>query len=306
MKVLTYIPLFLSLFLFAACEQQITIVSPNVERFVVVNSNFSPLEPFEIQLDYSKNILGNSNESTAIVDADVKIYNDQGDWLIDFYHAGNGKYFNLDETKPYENQVYRLEVKVDGYPTITAESRVPTKAEIVNLTTTVITQNNDSRVVVDFDINDTEEEDNYYIWEVVNKDVDEENPTTSTTAFNVQGMQANGDGESVQNTGTWSKLFAQEMDFIRSLSAVALVGTTSSATGDSGGGSQETPNLVDDLELKVISASSEYYEYFLSLEIIRNSDGFNGSASIPLEVEGNIVGGLGVFAGYNVQWESLK
>jgi len=306
LKVLTYIPLFLSLFLFAACEQQITIVSPNVERFVVVNSNFSPLEPFEIQLDYSKNILGNSNESTAIVDADVKIYNDQGDWLIDFYHAGNGKYLNLDATKPYENQVYRLEVKVDGYPTITAESRVPTKAEIVNLTTTVITQNSDSRVVVDFDINDTEEEDNYYIWEVVNKDVDEENPTTSTTAFNVQGMQANGDGESVQNTGTWSKLFAQEMDFIRSLSAVALVGTTSSATGDSGGGSQETPNLVDDLELKVISASSEYYEYFLSLEIIRNSDGFNGSASIPLEVEGNIVGGLGVFAGYNVQWESLK
>ena len=313
MRSLTYIALFIFSSCLFSCEEEIAIDYVEVEKFVVVNSSFSPSQEFEIQLDFSRNILDNEDESTSIDDADVKIYNDQGNFLIEFEHVGEGRYLTPDHTHPIEDQVYRLEVKVDGYPTITAASRVPKAAIVENIETTEIAKNGENVVKVDFDIMDAEDIDNYYIWEVFKGDPEVE--TAAEVASSVQqGIQTLGPSDSAVNNGKWSKLFVQEMDLNQGVSFLSFLNTNNSGTNSSGSGSQTdpSPDNEEDTFLRVISASSDYYNFLLSVELhqnTRNTDGVgSGSSSslTPIELHTNIDGGLGIFAGYNKQTHKLE
>jgi len=308
LRLLTYISFFFFASFFLSCEEEIIIQDIEVEKFVVVNSSFCPSKEFEVQLDFSGNILDNLDDITFIDDADIKIYNDNGDFLLDFIHIAEGMYQTPDHTHPLENQIYKVEIKVNGYPTIKASSRVPTKAIVENLNTAEIDKDGDKIVKIDFDIQDSEDIDNYYIWEIFNGDP--EISSTNQSTSNQQEIQTVGPSESSLNNGSWSKLFIQEMDINQALSfsfpAASETGTTNTGNG---GTTANTPE--SDMYLKVISASADYYEYLLSVQLHENStntngDGAGSSTSLtPIELHTNIEGGLGIFAGFNEQFHKL-
>lgn len=310
LKSLAYISFFLMVTSFFSCEEEIAIDYIDVEKFVVVNSSFSPSEEFEIQLDFSRNILDSEDESTFIEDADVKIFNDQGNFLIEFVHVGQGKYLTPDHTHPIEDKIYRLEVKVDGYPTITAASRVPKAAIVENIETTEINKDGESIVKVDFDIKDAEDIDNYYIWEVFKGDPEQQASAAETSVQ--QGIQTLGPSDSAVTNGKWSKLFVQETDLNQGVSFLSFSNSNNSNNGASGSQTDPSPDDEPDTFLSVISASSDYYNFLLSVELHQNSRNTSGvgsgssSSLTPIELHTNIDGGLGIFAGYNKQTHKLE
>jgi len=289
LKLLSYISAFIITFSFLSCEEVITIDYIDVQRYVVVNSTFNPNEEFEIQLNYSSNRLDNSKLPTFIDDADVKIYNDKGNFLLDFYHAGEGRYVTVDQTRPFENQEYRLEVKVEGYRTIKSQSRIPPKAIVENITTLDVGKDGEAALKVDFDIKDAEDSDNYYIWEL-----SDSNPEAGTKV--TSPVQTVGPSDPLQNNGTWSKLFVQETDLNESISFLSFAQESNSDIE-----SQTNPTPSEEVYLNVISASPDYYKYLLSLEIYNNDKDVyaNSASTLAIELHSNIENGKGIFAGFN-------
>lgn len=299
MKILTYISFSTALFLLFSCEEEIAFDRVDVEQYVVVNSSFTPRNAFDVQLDFSRSILDDfGGVVTYIEGAEVRVLTEEGA-VLTFNDLGEGKY--VSQTKPLENEVYTLEVKVNNYPLITARSRVPTQALVEGLTTTKIEQAGDTIVRVDFDILDSDDIDNYYIWEVLDHDPFDDNSNVTNI---YQLLQNIGASESVQDNGTWSKLFLQGMDFDQSISFITAQ-NASAVVGNDSGGDTSTADENEESFLKVISATSDYYRYLLSLELFLNSrnldNGGSSGSSIPIELHSNIKGGLGIFAGYNQQ-----
>lgn len=307
-RLLNYISFVLFATCFFSCEEEISIDYIDVEKFVVVNSSFSPSKEFEIQLDFSRNILDDEEDPTFISDADVRIFNEQGGFILQLEHVANGLYLTPDHTHPIEDKIYKLEVKVDGYPTIKAESRVPKSAIVENIVSTEIVKSGSPVVKVDFDIEDAEDIDNYYIWEVFTGDKEE--TATAQSTFVSQGIQTLGPSESAVNNGKWGKLFIQEMDLVQGVSFLSF--PVNNTNGISGGQTDPSPDDEEVTFLKVISASSDYYNYLLSVELHENTRNDNGAGSgsssslTPIELHTNIEGGLGIFAGYNEQTHELE
>lgn len=295
LKILTYIPLILFTFFFTSCEEEIVIEYIDVEKYVVVNSTFSPNKEFEVNLSYSKNVLDQDASDQWIEYAEIKVLRGDGVYLFTPEYVGEGNY--KASTFPIENQVYRIEIKVEGYPLISASSRVPTQAIVKNVTSTNIAQDGNGAVKVDFEIQDSEDIDNYYIWEVLLGQYTSDNPAFNP-ALVLDGIQTLGPSESVQNNGKWSKLFIQELDLTSGISFLSFHDRAVTNPDDPGQFLQET-----EAYLKVISASSDYYKNLLSIVELENKGQNPGNSSVILssEYHSNIEGGFGIFAGYNEQ-----
>jgi len=180
---------------------------------------------------------------------------------------------------------------------ISASSRVPTQAIVKNVTSTNIAQDGNGAVKVDFEIQDSEDIDNYYIWEVLLGQHTSDNPAFNP-ALVLDGIQTLGPSESVQNNGKWSKLFIQELDLTSGISFLSFHDRAVTNPDDPGQVLQET-----EAYLKVISASSDYYKNLLSIVELENKGQNPGNSSVILssEYHSNIEGGFGIFAGYNEQ-----
>lgn len=279
----------ISLF-FISCEEEIVIEYIDVEKYVVVNSTFSPNKIFEVNLSYSKNVLDQDTQDYWIEGADIRVYRGDGEYLFTPEYVGEGNYTT--STYPIENQIYNIEIKVEGYPLITASSRIPTQAIVENVTSSRF--DDDGAVKVDFDIQDSEEIDNYYIWEVIQGEVSSTSTTEPLGIFD--GIQTIGPSESVQNNGKWSKLFIQELDLTAGISFLSF--------HDQDLINSDNPDKVlaeTEAYLKVISASSDYYKNLLAIVEIQNrgQNADNSSVVLSTEYHSNIQGGYGIFAGYN-------
>ena len=295
LKGLTYISLFIFCFCFTSCEKEIKIQYIDVEKYVVVNSTFSPNKEFQVNLSYSQNYLDQNTSVEWVENAEIVVLRGDGVYLFTPEYAGEGNYTT--SIFPIENQVYRIEIKVEGYPLLTASSRIPTQAIVENVTSTTTDQ--DGAVKVDFEIQDSEDIDNYYIWEIKQGEFSPDNSNT-----NLLGIADGGSVESVQNNGRWSKLFLQESD----LNAVVSSFLYTDQTGNTENPEAEDPEA-EDYYLKVISASSDYYQNLLSIVELENgglNDGTSSSVVLYKEYHSNIEGGgFGIFAGYNEQFIKL-
>lgn len=295
MKILTYIPLIIFCFVFTSCEEEIVIDYIDVEKYVVVNSTFCPNKEFEVNLSYSKNVLDQEVSDYWIENAEIKVLRGDGVYLFTPEYVGEGNYkFSI---FPIENQVYSIEIKVNGYPLITASSRIPTQAIVENVTTTNLDQDGNGAVQVDFEIQDSEDIDNYYIWEVLLGQQTTDNPDANPVAA-LDGIQTLGPSESVQNNGKWSKLFIQELDLTTGISFLSFHDHAVTNPDDPDQFLPET-----EAYLKVISASSDYYKNLLSIVELENKGKNPGNSSVVLSTDyhSNIEGGFGIFAGYNEQ-----
>lgn len=294
MKTLIHISIVLFCFALVSCEEEILIDYVDVKKYVVVNSTFSPQKEFVVNLSYSKNILDGDTDNHWVENAEIKVYRGDGAYLFTPEYVGEGNY--IEHTFPIANQVYRLEVKVNGYPLITASSRIPTQAIVENVTTTDFGEEDEGAIKVDFEIQDSEDIDNYYIWEIIQGDLNPENTRT-----NLLGIIDGGHIESLQNNGRWSKLFIQELDFNAGISFLSYHDQEINSTDpndplDPNDGTSETEPYF----LKVISASSDYYKNLLSIVELENGGQENGSSVVlSTQYHSNINGGLGIFAGYN-------
>ena len=290
----------------SSCEQEVAISQIEVRKDVVVNSTFSPNKEFEVTLTYTRNILDNNSVSEVIDDAIVMMYDEEGHYLFELEHTQDGVY-QKENLYPIEDKYYNIEIKVDGYDLISASSRIPSQVEVTNVTTNEVEVDGEIALKVDFDIIDLEEVDNFYIWEIISSleiEYAEQGSENVVTIYN-DNFQPLEDGEGFQNQGTrWSKLFASDLDFsgnVLNTSFLSYLDRNFEGAYNPNANTENPINVHVQSYLKVVTASSDLYHYYISVEQFLKQKEINSSAIVPVKLHSNINGGLGIFAGFNEQ-----
>lgn len=118
--------------LFISCDSLISPIEFEVEDAIVVNSLITPDSLFSCHLSKLAEPMADVFET--VPDAKVFIFNDEtNDTITELKYKGNG-WYRADIGKPEIKIEYRLEVNVQGYDKITANTSIPHKGRISNIT----------------------------------------------------------------------------------------------------------------------------------------------------------------------------
>jgi len=129
-KKIKTILLFLSVasLVFQSCLRDFEIKMPDVEKQIAVKCFFTPDSSWQARVYFTHHIDSSGNNS-GIVNALVSVEDETGNLII-LNHKKDGWY--MSEEKPDEGTYYHLNIEVEGYKTVSAESYVPLKTEINN------------------------------------------------------------------------------------------------------------------------------------------------------------------------------
>ena len=134
MKKILHIAVLLNLFLVVStCEKELQLNAEEVDSRLAIMCDFSPDEPFVLELSKSKSINSAKLESNIINNADVQICvnNEVIETILPLNSSSdaNTKYQST-VALPEIKQIYTLKVEVDGLEPITATSSIPRAVEI--------------------------------------------------------------------------------------------------------------------------------------------------------------------------------
>lgn len=294
--------LMLLFFAMSSCEKEAKLDQPAVAQKLAVLCNFSPNEPFSIELSKSQSIFSGTIEDNLVNEAHVSIClnNETIEEIVAASSDSDNKY----ESKiafPEAKKIYTLKVEVDGVEMITATSEIPDPVEIThaavgetsllpNLSANPFNQSYNVRLSLQFD--DPIDQTDYYqvnFYQEILSNVPGANPDSSktlkaATGFSfineslVQNLNPTDGGLLFKDTNfdglTNEFLFQPKFEYDRNL--------------------YQVPSTII-IELR--SISKEYYNYYTS--VYRQSSQGSVPFSDPTVIFSNIENGYGVFAGYN-------
>jgi len=305
MKKILHIAVLLNLFLVVStCEKELQLNAEEVDSRLAIMCDFSPDEPFVLELSKSKSINSAKLESNIINNADVQICvnNEVIETILPLNSSSdaNTKYQST-VALPEIKQIYTLKVEVDGLEPITATSSIPRAVEIshssIGEINSFLTDDNETvsyEVRLGVQMEDPVDETNYYqisfFQEVLTS-------TPSIQQNEIKVIPSEGysliDDDLTNNfnlidggilfkdlsfNGTTKEFVFQPLFYFKPEN----LNTTS------------TPiNII--IELR--SVSEEYYKYYTS--VYRQSSQENTPFSSPTVIYSNIKNGYGIFAGYS-------
>ena len=321
-----------------SCEDRRNFDVDNFEKEVVLNSIISTDSSWNVQLSYTKSIF--DQEDFSIIDeADVRVLN-----------LTNGQSFYLDkkqtglyarELNPVEGHEYALSINIPGYDEIHARTYVPSVLEVDVVSNFIRDNDGKENIEIDLEITDNPNEENYYVWELLEVDLNRfsanasSSSPVSTIIEEEASVDAQDDSEDVPNDGNpdsatnallspnnifsflteddsdnryqkkdYNSLsFLSESDVRAGKIANRLILDGKILTNHTDEGEEANSNLNKTplFELKVMAVSSDLYEYLKSYELYRNNVIKNTSISDPVIIYSNIENGLGIFGGYNLK-----
>jgi len=111
--------------IFASCEEPVDLDIAILPPQIVVSSNFTPGQPFQVSITKSKNVLS-AEAAEYVNDAEVRIFSSQGKELdkLQLKHFQH-PFYESRSLQPENGKGYRLEVTVPGYPQLIGEDIVP-------------------------------------------------------------------------------------------------------------------------------------------------------------------------------------
>ncbi|OQY05329.1 MAG: hypothetical protein B6I20_01535 [Bacteroidetes bacterium 4572_117] len=123
--------LLLSIVLFA-CEKTVTIKIPDNGRKLTINSFFQQDSSFSVSLTKSRYIMDGKYEFDNVENADINLF--ENDNLIEKLGETNPGVYKSNFI-PTENNNYRIEVSSTDFPMAQAQSFMPEKTEIIDIST---------------------------------------------------------------------------------------------------------------------------------------------------------------------------
>ena len=303
-KTLHVITLFSLFILFSTCEKEVQLDIDEVDSKLAILCNFSPDEPFILELTKSKAINSTKLASNIINNADVQICvnNELMETILPQNNSSdaNTKY-QSSVVLPKIKQVYTLKVEVDGLEPITATSSIPEAIEISHSTIGAITP---------FETDDDETE-GYQ----VRLGVQFEDPANETNYYQIsfhqevltseQAAQANNieissnDGYSLIDEDIISNFNLIDGGIL--FKDLTFNGTTKEFVFQPKffykPGVPPTTATPINIIIELRSVSEEYYKYYTS--VYRQTSRENTPFSNPTVIYSNIKNGYGVFAGYS-------
>ena len=302
---------FLLLLFFFSCEKEVTLEPTKTEQRLNVLCNFSPNEPFSIQLSKSQSIFtDDTDSSTSIGEATVEIC--KGNDLIEKVPQtsndtdSGAKYLSM-VAVPKTKEFYTLKISVDGLKPVTATSWVPEPVDIEHLSIGAINEYDDGQIdnVKEYDVRlalqfvDPSSEKNYYqvnfYQELVNNITLQD--TTVLVSPNTNFTQI--DESIAQNFNVLDGgLLFHDLVFDGELKELVF-----QPLFQYDNSTYEPKNIIVELR----SVSEDYYKYYTSVyrQLRQTNPGgggtLNGNVPFtdPVILYSNVENGYGVFAGYS-------
>jgi hypothetical protein len=297
-----YIILIISIFAIS-CEEELTFEAQKFVPKIVLNSIFTNDSIWVIQLTHTTSVFQKEIKNNYIDDAVIAITDQNGFLACNMYHEGKGIYKSSGCTSSFEKN-YKVSIYSKKYGSVEASSQVPslTKVEDVKITTSNEIEN---ATEIEFKILDKFVDKNYYIWSVVNVDT-----STSSVVSNITSRLEYGSWiteiEEQFNTVSSGKLSystsvaGSELQYTNSITKLV----TNNVFRKEGSEVSDEKNIVP--MLKLMTVSPELYTYYKSMETYIKYNGTNTSVVEPQKLFTNIKGGLGIFAGYTIQYVPIK
>lgn len=301
----TIFSLLILLLLVSACEKEVELDIQKVDSKLAVLCNFSPDEPFILELSKSKAINSTSLDASFINNADVQICVDNQ--IIESILPINSSpdaitKFQSTVALPKIKQTYTLKIDAEGLAPITATSSIPEAIDISHSTIGAIasfeTENDETegyhvRLGVQFE--DPSNEINYYQVSFYQEVL------TSSQALQENNI------EILPNEG-FSFIDDDLTNYINLLDGGILFkdltfnGTTKEFVFQPKffyePGTSATTSTPINIIIELRSVSEEYYKYYTS--VYRQSSQDNSTPfSNPTVIYSNIKNGYGIFAGYS-------
>lgn len=292
-----YIFLCLSILSFMSCEEDFIIERKDFKPKIVVNSIFKPGENWIVNVSASRDILVKDSEMHPISDAEVFIIEKSTGRIIPLKPSTEGNYTS-EIFPPEKDKTYELTVIANGFETVTASSRAPKNANVVNIISDVVDRN---VTTVNFEIKDNTN--NYLIWNFVSYNSGNPsdtsftgNPKTLVTEivkYNDISRYLGGLTESENNGVIQEGLITQNIK---------------TGDGNNSGPNPDNPTQTTETKkyLRMLTTSVDLYNYFKSVEKFVATDNHNSSFSYSPQIYSNIKNGLGIFAGYTEEYREIK
>jgi len=281
--------LFLILLL-SSCVHDVDIEIGEFQQKMVINSIFNSSEAWSIKLTNSRNILDQDSQILPIEDASVIIIESDTRKIFELIHQSDGIYTS--NALPEIGKKYELEVAHPDYGVATAITSVPSSLELEAIDTATVEHEGERSLRINFNILDNEEEENFYVWDLVTSQEDEIDilPTKEAYLSSLDGdVEIINDRSNIQH----SKLFISDREFNGGQH------NTSFITFEDVKSFQNTdPQNGKKLKLRVLSVSKDLFEYLKSVEESYRSQNINTSSVYPVDYEFNISNGIGIFGAY--------
>ncbi|MFT6334388.1 MAG: hypothetical protein ACJATI_001126 [Halioglobus sp.] len=329
---LNIILVFFALLAFTACEETV-VLDLDFESRLVVNSFFDSNSSWAVEVSKSANILDDNSNIELVKNARVIIYDEKNVEQYELFHQENGVYGNQNFS-PVSTHGYNIKVEF-GAMVATAYSYVPEKSILKINNFSVVQEDKNKGIEVDFQIEDKSNIEAYFIWEIVNLEDDEDDQSLSngdklsdalinnlqssivapeTTSREIIGVGVFGDGtySTVYNTlkgrkggrsSSDPKIDSNGDESKVDESTVGLDYYDSIVFYDPYEGDGDPIDQGDVIknnptfELRVVSISKELFDYYSSVEVSRSVGNDTENTQIP--IYSNIENGLGIFAGFN-------
>ena len=300
MKNIYLFPILLLTVFFSSCMEEVDYLKSNLAQKPVVNCFFSTDSTFKVYVGLTTEIF--SEESDSVPDASVIVYSEQGDTIV---FNKKSKYLFESDSVAKKGVLYHLLVQSSLFDDVTAQNTIP--SGIITIDTVIYKKESYyddsqnmvfSELQVDFwDINNV---DNYYEISVQTKSllIDEIEHPLDTTYYFKKATNFNSDNPLIekQNDGMKYQDYLLFSDVKFSDDNLVL---------------NMTLNLFDLNRDKIVviikNVSYDYFVYRRSVVLHERSNDFGSfsewsnmmfvTKNIP--IYGNIIGGKGVFAGYN-------
>lgn len=307
----------LFILLFAACEEPIELEIPEEAQQLSVVGIFSTFQPFqeeepafEIALQKSHLVTSN-NDFEYVKDAQVQLFQENKLLEILSYNEDRSKYLSV--SKPESGTEYTLLIEHPDHETITARTKVPSEAVIKSTTPRNITGSpnpaykniQDFRFTIDIELEDLEEEENFYQFlfynQEVNISISGEQDTTfqATNRYDIVAFDVNQENEEkavIINKGNnfyGSYLKDEQFNGQNKIVQFSLIVPL------------RLNQIAEQILVEVRTIPKEYYDFYLTA--FQSSEaGFNPYAASPVSIKGNVKNANGIFAGYSSTIKSVR
>ncbi len=299
-----YIILCMSLF-FISCEEEVSFSTKNFVPKIVLNCIFTNDSIWVISLTHSTNLFDENHDKNHITDATINITDKSGQEVCKLTHEGKGIYKSSRCVSGYD-ELYKINASSPKYGNVSAQSKVPNKTSINNLKIN-ISKEYINASEVEFKIEDQSPDKNYYIWSIVsvdtvlNKVSSDENSKLDFKLWisEIKQQFVNVGSGKLTNTTSVTDLEIQ----LNSTTKIITNNKTLQRDGDGVTSEPVKAHIVP--MLKLMTVSPELYDYYKSMEAYLKYNVTNSSVSEPQKLYSNIKGGLGIFAGYSIQYYDI-
>jgi len=282
-----------------SCSKIIEIDIPEKDKQVVVNCLLTPDSTLNVELTKSLYIFENNTD--FINNATVELY-ENNIFVENLTYKDSGNYYSPN-INPMENNIYEIRISTPDFTNILAIDTIPEKVLINSILTTDYIGTNQfgqSFAELTVDITDPSNTDNYYeiflmCRYVVDYPVNNTVITTGVRWFSNDIAITEENGTTDNNTNKYGSFIFSDKYFKGQNYDLKVNYLPETGT--------------EDYKLFVIlnTVSKQYYDFKKKLMLYRNArnNEFWG-INEPVFVSGNINNGLGIFAGYSTNIDSLN